>query len=85
MPVHPFASVPVSVYVVLTVGETVMLVVVEPLFHQEYVLPPLAVSVALLPGQIEPVPPTVTVGVGFTVTIMVPVLVQGCASVTVTV
>lgn len=75
--VHPFAAVPVSVYVVVVVGETVT---GEPLRLpgiQLYVAAPLPVSVVELPAQM--VPPevvVVTVGVGFTVMMRVAVAVQ---------
>ena len=42
----------VTEYVVVVAGETVMLCVVDPVL-QEYVEPTLAVSVVLLPEQIE--------------------------------
>ena len=79
--VHELASVPVTIYVVVEVGETITDAPLPRLVLQEYVLAPAAVSVAELPPQ---VPPAVTVG-KFTVTIAVAVAVHGVLFVTVTV
>lgn len=65
---QPFV-VPVTVYIVFTVGATIIALVVEPVF-QEYVLAPLAVNVAELPEQIVELF-TVTFGVVLTVTVAV--------------
>lgn len=55
VPVHPFAAVPVTVYVVVTLGYaiTTLPVVIDKLVEglQIYVLAPLAVNVTLLPLQ----------------------------------
>ena len=75
----------VTVYVVFEVVESVMVAEVAPLFHQEYVPPPLAVSVAISPTQIVVEPLISAVGVVFTVTVDVVVFVHPLASVTVTV
>jgi len=82
--VHPLASVPVTVYEVVDAGETVILVVVAPVFH-EYVTAPPALSVALCPEQIDVEGETVTTGSGFTFTVAVAVLIQPFPSVPVTV
>ena len=58
---HPFASVPVRVYDVLLVGETVYAAVAGPPVHA-YVEAPLAVNVVEAPEQIVLVPEIVTVG-----------------------
>ena len=47
---HPDAFVPVTVYVVFTVGETVIAFVVCPVPHR-YDVPPVAVSVIDVPAQ----------------------------------
>jgi hypothetical protein len=51
--VSPLLSVTVTVYVVVTVGETVIEAVVAPVF-QEKIMPPEAVSIALAPIQMMP-------------------------------
>lgn len=56
-----------------------------PVFHQEYVPPPEAVSVVMFPAQIEVLPEMLAVGTEFTVTFAVATLVQPAALVTVTV
>ena len=67
---HPLASVPVTVYVVVTLGEAIVLIqVVQPKpvegFHV-YVDAPVAVNEADPPGQIESVAGTTTIiGGGF--------------------
>jgi hypothetical protein len=76
--VHPAAVVPVTVYVVVTVGFAVTVAPVVELRlvagAHEYVLAPLAVSVVLLPEQMEGAfGLMVIVGKGFTVTVTVAV------------
>jgi hypothetical protein len=83
VPVHPAASVPVTVYEVVLVGETVIGLVVAPVF-QEYVEAPLAVKVASAPKQIVG-ELTVIVAAGLTVTVATAVPVHPAASVPVTV
>ena len=76
----------------MALGVTVMAAVVAPVF-QEYVVPPLAVSVAEAPMQIVPsfgvpevsVAVIVAVGRGLTVMVAVAVVVQPLAFVTVAV
>ena len=76
----------------MALGVTVMAAVVAPVF-QEYVVPPLAVSVAEAPEQIVPsfgvpevsVAVIVAVGRGLTVMMAVAVVVQPLAFVTVAV
>ena len=76
----------------MALGVTVMAAVVAPVF-QEYVVPPLAVSVAEAPKQIVPsfgvpevsVTVIVAVGRGLTVMVAVAVVVQPLAFVTVAV
>ena len=76
----------------MTLGVTVMAAVVAPVF-QEYVVPPLAVSVAEAPSQIVPsfgvpevsVTAIAAVGRGLTVIVVVAVAVQPLAFVTVAV
>ena len=66
--VQPFAAVPVTVYVVVVVGETVTVAPVSEPGIQVYVEPPVAVIVVLLPEQIVAfVVVVATVGEGFTV------------------
>ena len=75
--VHPLAAVPVSVYVVVVVGETVTGDPLRLPGIQLYVAAPLPVMVVELPAQM--VPPevvVVTVGVGLTVMVRVAVDVQ---------
>jgi hypothetical protein len=81
---QPLASVAVTVNVVVVVGDTVMLVVVAPLFHA-YVLPPLAVSAVLSPLQMTLSPVIAGVGNGLTVTVTLVLAWQPLASVAVTV
>ena len=82
--VQPLAFVPVTVYVVLTVGFTVIIAPVDPPYDQLYVVPPDAVSVLVCPLHIV-VGLTVMVGFGLTVIDTVWVLVQPEALVPVTV
>jgi hypothetical protein len=69
---HPFTSVPVTVYVVVVVGSAITeLPVVEErsvLGDQVYVVAPVAVIVVLNPEHIETEGLTVTTGSGFTTT-----------------
>jgi len=70
VPVHPAALVPVTVYVVVLVGDTVLELPVPRLCDQLYVLAPFAVNVVLCPehivaGDAE----AVTVGNALTVTL----------------
>ena len=83
--VQPFAAVPVTVYVVVTVGVTTTLgPESDPGIHP-YVDAPVALSVVFPPVQIELfVAVGVTVGEGFTVMTRVAVLVQPLAAVPVT-
>jgi hypothetical protein len=83
VPEQPAALLPVTVYEVLAVGETTIGLEVEPLL-QEYVAAPDAVSVAELPEQIAS-ELTVTVGVGFIVTVATAVAEHPAALVPVTV
>jgi hypothetical protein len=66
--VQPFASVTVTVYVVVDAGVTVIDEVVSPVDHA-YDVPPPAVRVALVPAQIAVGPVIAAVGSGLTVTI----------------
>lgn len=72
VPVHPKALVAVTVYVVVTVGEAVVLAQVgHPSVAagaHEYDTPPVAVIVAVCEGQIVAGGPAVGVGFGLTVT-----------------
>jgi len=86
VPVHPSALVPVTVYVVVVVGDTVLLAPLPRLCDQLYVLAPPAVNMDdepehIVDGDAE----AVTVGVGFTVTVTVFVPVHPSALVPVTV
>ena len=80
--VQPAAEVPVTVYVVVAAGETVVEAPVPPEL-QEYVFAPAAEIVAVCPTQMV-AGVVVTVGKGFTVTTTVAVLVQPAAEVPVT-
>jgi hypothetical protein len=80
---HPLASDTVTLYVVVAVGLTVILLVVEPLL-QIYVLPPPAVSVVLSPRHMIVSPLIVGVGIGFTVMVSFVEAWQPLASDTVT-
>ena len=69
MPVllHPAAEVPVTVYEVFVTGETLMVLVVGPVFHV-YVDAPLPVSITLCPAQMAAeAEVAATVGNGLTV------------------
>src|SRR5678816_1782552 len=80
--VQPFASVTVTVYVVVTLGLTVMDAVVAEVLHRNDV-PPDAVSVALSPTQIAGFEGVILhTGAGFMVTVVVHELVHPSASVT---
>ena len=81
---QPFALVPVTVYVVFTVGITIILVVVCP-DVQRYVAAPDTVSVAMLPLQIveEGLTLMLVVGNGLTAITCVAVFVQPFEPVTV--
>lgn len=81
---QPFALVPVTEYVVVTVGDKVAVAVRSP-DDQVYVDAPDTVKVVALPLQIVFVPLTVSVGKGLTVTENVVVFVHPLASVPVTV
>lgn len=84
--VQPFAAVPVTVYVVFPVGETVTGDPVSDPGIQLYVAAPLPVSVAEPPEQIVAVDvDTVTVGLAITLMVRVAVPVQPLAAVPVTV
>ncbi len=66
---HPFAAVPDTVYVVVTLGVTEILEAFDPVFHV-YVAAPFAVIVTDCPAQIKlALLEAVTVGLGFTETI----------------
>jgi len=73
VPVHPAVLVPVTEYVVVELGVTVMLAVLPPVF-QLYVFAPLAVSTEVAPLHIAAgLAVAVTDGNGFTVTLTVAV------------
>ena len=83
--VHPFASVTVTVYVVVEVGLTVIEAVVAALLHTNDV-PPAAVSVEEPPTQIEGLAGVMLqTGAGLIVTVVEHELVHPFALVTVTV
>ena len=65
---HPSGAVPLTVYVVVTVGVTVILVLLLPLLHV-YEFAPLAVNVTGVPGQTAFVPLT-TIGGAETETVI---------------
>ena len=82
--VHPFASVTVTLYTVVVLGDTVMLDVVAPVFHAKntpFVVD--AVTVVLSPKHIVWFGPTSTFVLP-TVTVIASVAVQPLLSVTVT-
>jgi hypothetical protein len=68
---HPAPFEPVTVYVVVTDGETPTLVPLNDPGIQVYVAAPAPVSVAVLPTHIGPLDDAVTVGGGPTVTVTV--------------
>ena len=80
---QPCASVPVTVYEVVEVGDTEIGFVVSPVDH-EYDVPPVAVNVAVAPEHIVG-ELTAIVGFGPIVTVATAVLEHPCASVPVTV
>jgi hypothetical protein len=83
---HPLASVPVTVYVLVVVGETVTDDPVRDPGIHVYVDAPEAVIVVELPEQsVVLVAVVATVGSGFTVMVRVPVPVHPLAAVPVTV
>ena len=85
VPVHPAVLVPVTEYVVVELGVTVMLAVLPPVF-QLYVFAPLAVSTEVAPLHIAAgLADAVTDGNGFTVTLTVAVPVHPAVVVPVTV
>jgi hypothetical protein len=67
---QPFAAVPVTVYVVVTVGVSATVEPVTLPGFQVYVLAPLAVNVALVPEQTVAVVAGETVNVGGEITLM---------------
>lgn len=70
-------DVPVTVYTVLAVGLTTATEADPPAGIQLYVVAPVAVKLAVVPEQIEPVEAaTVTLGIGFTVIVTTAVLEQ---------
>jgi hypothetical protein len=81
--VQPLASVTVTEYEVVAAGETVIDGVVAPV-DQLNDTPPLAVSVALPPAQIEDGPLMAAAGGGFTLMVFDAEFGQPTASVTVT-
>ena len=82
--VHPFPSVPITVYDVALVGETVIEPAVAPVF-QEYDTPPFAASVVASPIQRVVLPVMPIVGAASTVTGITKTSEQPIASVTVNV
>jgi hypothetical protein len=86
VPVHPSALVPVTVYVVVALGVTVLLAPVPNPPDQLYVFAPLAVNSELDPLHIAVgLADADTVGNGFTVTVTVAVPVHPAVLVPVTV
>ena len=87
--VQPFASVPVTVYVVITEGNAVgseMLGLLRPdEGDQTYVIPPVALSETTDPGQTTVLLPALISGKGFTETFTESEFVQPSEFVTVTV
>ena len=83
--VHPFASVTVTVYVVVTVGVTTIEAVVADVLQRNEI-PPVAVNVAGSPGQSGGTTQTMAhIGAGVTVIVVVHVPLHPLALVTVTV
>lgn len=78
-PAQPAALAPLTVYVVFTVGDTEILLVLALVFHV-YELAPLAVNVTELPAQANVPPLTVTVGFGLMLTATEALAVQELAS-----
>ena len=68
---------------VFVVGESVMVVAVEPVLHK-YDVPPKALSVAASPLQTDGVPLTLAVGAELTETVLLEELVQPFAPITTT-
>ena len=86
MPVHPAVLVPVTVYVVVPVGDTVLELPLPKLWDQLYVFAPLAVNTEVAPLHIaDGLAVAVTDGNGFTVTLTVAVPVHPAVLVPVTV
>jgi hypothetical protein len=86
VPVHPAVLVPVTVYVVVALGVTVLFAPVPNPPDQLYVFAPLAVNTELAPLHIAVgLADAVTVGNGFTVTLTVAVPVHPAVLVPVTV
>ena len=86
MPVHPAALVPITVYVVVELGVTVLLAPLPRLCDQLYVLAPAAVNTEFAPLHIDAgLAVALTVGNGFTVTLTVAVTVHPAVLVPVTV
>ncbi len=83
--VHPFASVTVTVYVVVTFGVTTTVAVVAPVLQRNEI-PPVAVNETESPGQSGGTAQTIAhIGAGVTATIVVQTPLHPLASVTVTV
>jgi hypothetical protein len=86
VPVHPAVLVPVTVYVVVALGVTVLLAPLPNPPDQLYVFAPLAVITEVCPLHIaDGLADAVTDGNGFTVTLIDVVLLQPLAKVPVTV
>jgi hypothetical protein len=84
--VQPFVAVPITVYVVVVNGETVIVAPDKFPGIQLYEDAPLAVIEVLFPAQIVPdVVVVVTVGIGFTDIVLIAVFVQPFIPVPVTV
>ena len=85
VPEHPSDVIPVTVYVVVPVGDTVLELPLPKLCDQLYVFAPLAVSTEVAPLHIAAgLAVAVTVGNGFTVTLTVAVPVHPAVVVPVT-
>ena len=85
VPEHPSAVVPVTVYVVVPVGDTVLELPLPKLCDQLYVFAPLAVSTEVAPLHIAAgLADALTDGNGFTVTLTVAVPVHPAVLVPVT-
>ncbi|KAF5032951.1 hypothetical protein DSECCO2_611820 [anaerobic digester metagenome] len=86
-PVQPFTAVPVTMYVVVAVGFTVMLAVVSPVLHSKEVAGRLDVTLSVegSPKQMAPsLAVTASTGFGNTITVTAPVVTQPSGLVTVT-